>query len=151
MSVEVNIYTPSRRSRSAFLPSGFTGTPVCPLATTVLHYHAAASASITYPRAVCLFALVCRADLVLRRIYPGCSNCPKKEAFCPVQDVTLSPIHPPLCRVATFHKRRVEIIQPLMVSDCYRYLILTVYGGTMTPPLAFGPLIVLPSISRQYR
>ena len=124
MSVEVNIYTPSRQSRSAFLPSGFIGTSARPLAATTLRYRCTAPALIIYPHRVFLLLAMCCADLVLHRIYPGCSTRPKKEAFCPVQGATLSPVPPPFRRVATFHEERISIKQPLTVSDGYRYLIL---------------------------
>jgi hypothetical protein len=65
--------------------------------------------------------MVCRSCFALNIF--GFSTRPEKEAFCPVQDPTLFSTLPTLCRVATFHGRRVNINQPLTVFDYCRYLI----------------------------
>lgn len=148
MSVEVNIYIPSRRSRSALLPSSFTGTSARPHATAAPHGCCAASVSIVHLRGVSPFLVICCANFCFGLNTLGFRTRPKKEAFCPVQDVPLSSILPPPRRVATFHRRRISITPPLTESDCYQYLILNRFWGNNDSPLH---LIVLPSISRQHR
>ena len=79
---------------------------------------------------------------------------PKKEAFCPVQDTTLFPIIP--CPVASQPFTRdappsPRDLPPLTVSDGHRYLILSRFWRNNDSPSPSKPLIVLPSISRQYR